>query len=91
MNGGRRVELAERKGLLTARAELDRARIMLAAHEIRTVVLPHSDGDRASRYRPVAAMLVGVLGPSVGASRVKTWLKVAWFALAALRVLRNWR
>ena len=91
MSGRGRVELAERKGLLAARAELDRARIMLAVHEIGAVVAPRSDGDRASRYRPVAAMLVGVLGPSVGASRVTRWVKVAWFALATLRVIRNWR
>jgi len=91
MSVGRRVELAERKGLLAARAELDRARVTLAMREIGSVVVPHSDGERGSRYRPVAAMIVGVLGPSVGVSRVTRWLKVAWFALAAIRVARSWK
>lgn len=91
VSGGRRVELAERKGLLATRAELDRARITLAMREIGSVVAPQSVDERASRYRPVAAMLVGVLGPSVGASRVTRWLKVAWWALAAIRIARSWK
>jgi hypothetical protein len=91
VSGGRGVERAERKGLLATRAELDRARITLAMREIGSIVAPDSGGERVSRYRPVAAMLVGVLGPSVGASRVTRWLKVAWFALAAIRVVRSWK
>jgi hypothetical protein len=91
VSGGQRIERAERKGLLAARAELDRARITLAMREIGSVVAPRSDGERESRYRPVAALLVGVLGPSVGASRVRRGLKIAWLALAAVRVLRSWR
>lgn len=91
MIGTRRGELVERKALLAAHAELDRARITLAAQQIRAVVAPSPDGDRTARYRPVAAMLVGVLGPSFGKMRVGRWLRFAGFALAALRVLRSWR
>jgi hypothetical protein len=91
VSGARRLELAERKGLLAARAELDRARIMLAALEIKSVVAPGTAADRAARYRPAAAMLVGVLGPSVGAPRFARWVRIAWIALAALRIVRSWR
>src|SRR4029453_9893654 len=85
------VDLAERKALLVTRTELDRARIMLAAREIRAIVAPASPVEPAARYRPVSAMLMSVLGPTVGTSRLGSWLRVAWIALAALRVLRTLR
>jgi hypothetical protein len=85
------VDLVERKALLVTRAELDRARVLLAVREIKGVVAPVSTAERATRYRPVAAMLMGVLGPTMGASRLANWLRAAWFALAAMRVLRTLR
>jgi hypothetical protein len=33
-------------------------------------------------------MLMGVLGPTVGSSRLGNWLRLAWIALAALRLVR---
>jgi len=36
-------------------------------------------------------MLMSVLGPAVGTSRVGTWLRWAWIGLAALRILRTLR
>ena len=39
----------------------------------------------------LAAMLMGVLGPTMGASRLANWLRAAWIALAAMRVLRTLR
>jgi len=83
-----RVDLVEKKALLVTRAELDRARIMLAVREVKAIVAPVSSAERAARYRPVAAMLMGVLGPAVGSSRLGTWLRMAWIALAALRLIR---
>ena len=87
----RRIDVAERKALLVTRAELDRARVMLAVREIRNVVAPVSTAERATRYRPVAAMLTGVLGPTMGSSRLTGWLRAAWIALTAIRVLRSLR
>ena len=87
----RRVDLAEKKALLVTQAELDRARILLAVRELRAIVAPVSTAERAARYRPVSAMLMGVLGPTVGTSRLGSWLRIAWIALAALRVLRTLR
>ena len=83
-----RVDLIERKALLVTRAELDRARILLAIREIRAIVAPVSAAGRAARYRPAAAMLMGALGPTVGTSRLGNWLRIAWIALAALRLFR---
>jgi hypothetical protein len=86
-----RVDLVEKKALLVTRAELDRARILLAVREIRAIVAPVSTAERAARYRPAAAMLMGVLGPAVGTSRLGNWLRIAWIALAALRLVRGRR
>ena len=83
-----RVDLVEKKALLVTRAELDRARILLAVREIRAIVAPVSTAERAARYRPAAAMLMGVLGPAVGTSRLGNLLRIAWIALAALRLVR---
>ena len=85
------VDLAEKKAQLVTRAELDRARIMLATREIRAIVAPVSAAERAVRYRPVSAMLLSVLGPTLGTSRLGSWLRMAWIALAALRIARTLR
>ena len=85
------VDLLEKKALLVTRAELDRARLLLAVREVKAIVAPASTAERAARYRPAAAMLMGVLGPTVGTSRLGSWLRIAWIALAALRVLRTLR
>ena len=85
------VDLAEKKAQLVTRAELDRARIMLATREIRAIVAPVSAAERAARYRPVSAMLLSVLGPTLGTSRLGSWLRMAWIALAALRIARTLR
>ena len=83
-----RVDLIEKKALLVMRAELDRARLLLAVREVKAIVAPVSTAERAARYRPAAAMLMGVLGPAVGSSRLGNWLRIAWIALAALRLFR---
>ena len=86
-----RIDLAERKALLVTRAELDRARILLAIREVRAIASPVSTAERSARYRPAAAMLLGILGPAVGTSRLGGWVRVAWIALAALRIARSWK
>ena len=82
---------ADRKALIAARAELDRARITLAVHEIRTVVGPVSTADRVARMKPVAALIVGLAGPMAGTPRAARMLRLVWFALIALRAIRNWK
>jgi len=86
-----RTELAEKKALLATRAELERTRILLAVHEIKAIVSPASDVDRVASARPLAATLVGILGPLAGAPRLRRWLRVASLALVALRIARDWR
>ena len=91
VSGAGRADRAERKALLATRAELDRTRVMLAVHEIKAIVSPVSDVDRVGSARPLAAMLVGLVGPLAGATRLARWLRVASLALIALRIARDWR
>ncbi len=91
MSQVRLAAIAERKALLTTRAELDRARVTFAIHRIRTIVAPVPAAARVAGARPMAAMLVGLVGPLVGMPRLSRWLRVGALALAAYRIARNWR
>jgi hypothetical protein len=91
VSAARQAALADRKALLATRAEFDRQRVMLAVHEIKAIVVPSSVADRAETARPLAGVLVSLMGPLVGARRLRRWLRVASFLLVAGRVARNWR
>jgi hypothetical protein len=82
---------AEKKALLATRAELDRARVMLAVHEIKTIVAPGADADRLAGTRPLASMFVRIGGPIFGTVRLGRWLRIASIALFALRIVRGWK
>ena len=63
------AKIADRRTLLAARAELDRARVTLALHEVRSIIIPAPSGARGGSVRPAAAMLIRLLGPAIGMSR----------------------
>ena len=90
MSRARESEVADRKALLATRAELDRARITLAIHEVKAIVAPRPDPARAAAVRPTVALLVALLSPAVGAARFGRWVRIASWALAAWRVARGW-
>jgi hypothetical protein len=83
-------QIAERKALLASRAMLDRARMTVAVHDIRTIVAPPVDPSRAAAARSRAAVLIGLAIPLFGTTRVGRWLRIGSWALAAWRVARNW-
>jgi hypothetical protein len=87
----RLAELAERKAQLAAHAELDRAYLALAIHDVRTIVAPTASSARLASARPTASMLVGFVAPILGGHRFSRWLRIASMALAAYRIARNWR
>ena len=91
MSAVTQAERADRKALLMVRAELDRQRVALAMHEIKAIVVPSSVGDRVDSARPIAAAAISLMGPLVGRRRLGLWLRVASFALVAIRLARNWR
>jgi hypothetical protein len=91
MISDRLASLAERKALLVTRAQLDRTRLALATHQIRSIVRPAPNAARSAAARPAAAMLVGLAVPLLGVGRFARWVRFASFALTAYRVARNWR
>lgn len=82
---------AERKALLATRAELDRQRVTLAVHELKSIVSPSSVADRAESVRPLAGTVIALMGPIVGPYRLKRWLRYASLTLVGLRLVRSWR
>ena len=91
MSAQRLAELEERKAQLVTQAQLDRARLLLAAHQVREIVAPRPDPAQAARLRPRAAMLVNFALPLLGMHRVARLLRAASFALTAYRVVRGWQ
>jgi hypothetical protein len=90
VNRDRAHALADRKALLIARAELDRARIALNLQEIRAVVLPRPEPERLDAYRSKAKWALGLAIPLLGRRRLGRWIRVASFALVAYRFAREW-
>jgi hypothetical protein len=91
MSAMTQADRAERKALLATRAELDRQRVALAVLEIKAIVAPSSIADRVDSARPIAATVIGLMGPLVGRHRLARWLRVASFALVAVRLVQGWR
>jgi hypothetical protein len=84
------AELAERKALLVTRAQVDRARMTLAVHEIRVLVRPAADPARQARWRSTAATIVGFAVPLLGMARAARLLHILSLGLTAYRIARNW-
>jgi hypothetical protein len=84
-------QLAERKALLIAEADLYRMQALLAWHEARGIVSPPAPAERSARSRTVAATLIGLMLPFMGGGRLRRLMRNATLALTALRVFRAWR
>jgi hypothetical protein len=84
-------DLAARKALLTAQADLSRVQLALAWNDLRNIVSPPATGERSSGVRRTAAFLVAAALPFLGRTRLGRLLRYASFAFAALRVFANWR
>jgi len=91
MTSANDVVRAERKALLRTRAELDRTRVALAVHDIKAVVMPARELGGAERFKPTASVLVRILGPIAGASRLGRYLRIASVVLTAVRAVRHWK
>jgi len=91
MNNTRLTAIAERKATLATLAELDRTRLAVALHGIRTIVRPTPTTESLTRARPTAAMLVGLAAPLLGMPRLARWLRFGALALTIYRIARNWR
>jgi hypothetical protein len=90
MSAARLDRIVERKAQLVTQAHLDRARLLLAVHEVRAILSPPPDPARAARLRPAAATIVKFALPLLGLRRFSRLLRVASIAVTAYRFVRGW-
>jgi len=86
----RHTAIADRKALLIAHAELDRAKVTLAVLEVKSIVSPEVPQERLARVRPTVSMILGFAAPLFGSSRIMRLLRLTSMALMALRIARRW-
>ena len=91
MHSAHLASIADRKALLVTRAQLDRARMTLAVHEIKAVAFPAPGAARSAALRPTAAMIVSFAAPLLGMTRFARWVRFGSLALTAFRIARGWR
>lgn len=94
MNAAARDAIARRKALLAAHAQLERAQLALALHDIRTIVTPDRSvaGSRTrSRALAFASALAGLGVTLLGGHRLGTLIKTGSIVAAAWRILQGWR
>jgi hypothetical protein len=89
MNG--RDNLAERKALLIAQADLQRMQAAAAWRDARRIVSPPARPVGSRRVRSAMAMLMGVAVPVVGVGRLRRFVRGVSIAITIFRVIRGLR
>jgi len=84
-------DLAARKELLRAQADLARMQIALAWHDVRSSILPSPDTPLFTGSHKTAAFIVGLAAPLIGRTRFTRVLRYASIALAIFRAVRSLR
>ncbi len=82
--------IAERKAQLATRAALERMRLTLALHSVRTALMPPPSPTAAYR-RPLVAILIGIAAKRVGSATLRRWLRIASVATIAYRIVNSFR
>jgi len=86
-----RGDLAARKALLIAQADLSRMQVALAWQDLRAVVMPVPSADRSAWTRRGAAFLVGIAAPLIGRTRLTRGLRFATMVVTIVRALWSLR
>ena len=84
-------ELAERKAMLIAQADLQRLQALLAWQRARNIVAPPAPAVRSGRSRAVAATLIGFSLPFFGAGRMRRMVRAISIGITVMRAWRAWR
>jgi hypothetical protein len=85
------AQIAERKAQLETRAALERIRITLALHSLRSRVMPSASERDSALFRPLLPIVVGFAAKRIGPAKLRRLLRIASFALAGYRILRTLR
>ncbi|CAG0971136.1 hypothetical protein BURK1_01229 [Burkholderiales bacterium] len=85
------TDLAEKRARLVAAADLERLKLGLAWHDVRTAIAPPADASRRARVRPYVMRAVGLALPILGYRRMGRTLRTAAAALSIWRAMNAWR
>ena len=83
-------DLAARKELLTAQADLSRLQLALAWGDVRNSIFPPAE-EPAFAGSKFVAFLVGIAAPLIGRSRFTRALRYASIAIGIVRAIRSLR
>ncbi|MEI7970106.1 MAG: hypothetical protein WCJ69_14080 [Betaproteobacteria bacterium] len=84
-------QLAQRKSLLVARADLQRLRLQLTASQVRHLVSPPASASARARLRPGVARWLGLAIAVLGVAKLGRAVRLAGLGLTAYRIVRNWQ
>jgi hypothetical protein len=84
-------ELAARKDLLTAQADLSRLQLALAWDDVRNSILPSPEAPAFTASHKIVAFLVGIAAPLMGRTRLTRALRYASIAMGIYRAIRSLR
>ena len=84
-------DLAARKGLLTAQADLARIQLALAWHDMRSSILPPPGAPLFTGSHKAAAFIVGIAAPLIGRTRFTRVLRYASIAMGIFRAVQSLR
>jgi hypothetical protein len=85
------TRIAERKAVLTARAQLERMQCTLAIENLRDTLFPSRPArPRGARPGRLAAAIVALGVPLLGRNKLSHALRTVSLALTGWRIVRNW-
>jgi hypothetical protein len=92
MSRATQTRIAERKALLSARAQIERMQCTLAVEHLRqTIFPPRAPRPRGARPGRLAATIVALGVPILGRHRLTRALRTVSLALTGWRIVRNWQ
>jgi hypothetical protein len=93
LSAARPGSIAQRKSLLSSRAELERIQLALALHDVKTIVVPRRppEARRTGRATAIATALIAVGVPMLGRHRLARFLKSGSLLVAAWRIVNSLR
>lgn len=84
-------ELASRKDLLTAQADLSRLQLALAWDDVRNSIIPSAEAPIFKGASKAAAFFVGIAAPLIGRTRFTRALRYVSIAMGIYRAIRSLR
>jgi hypothetical protein len=84
-------ELASRKDLLTAQADLSRLQLALAWDDMRNSIVPSAEAPLLKGASKAAAFFVGIAAPLIGRTRFTRALRYVSIAMGIYRAIRSLR